>query len=515
MKKELKSFQESLIRSVINTRIYDLVRETPLTTMPALSAQVSNKILIKREDMHSVFSFKIRGAYHKMTRLPAARLKKGVIAASAGNHAQGVALSAQKLGCRASIFMPRHAQRIKVEAVRARGAKVVLTGDSFDDANLTAQQTARETGAVFIPPFDDKDIIAGNGTIAAEILRQHPAPLQAIFCAIGGGGLITGIAAYVKALRPDVRIIGVEAEESASMHASLVAGRRVQLPQVGAFADAVAVKQPGRLPFAFARELLDDVIVVNNDALCAAVKDLYEDTRVIFEPGGALAIAGLKRYAARNRWRNKNLIALACGANMNFDRLRFIAERAEVGEQREALFAVTISERPGSFRQFCALLEKRNITEFNYRMDDPNKAHIFVGVEIQGTAERRQLLQKLRAHNLPTIDLTDDEMAKTHIRHMVGGRAPATNELLYRFEYPEKPGALMKFLNTLGISRFNWNISLFHYRNNGADAGRVLVGMQVPPAERKQFDKFLRDVGYPHTLEVNNPAYRLFLEGQR
>ena len=512
MKVAFKKRQEALLRSVINTRIYDLVRETPLTAVPLLSATTHNRILIKREDMQPVFSFKIRGAYHKMTRLPAARLRHGVVAASAGNHAQGVALAAKKLGCRATIVMPRHAQHIKVAAARARGARVVLVGESFDDSNAAAQQMAKEEKSLFIPPFDDADIIAGNGTAAAEILRQHPAPLRAIFCAIGGGGLVAGVAGYVKALRPDVRIIGVEAEESASMTASLKAGRRVQLPQVGTFADAVAVKKPGRLTFEFVRQLVDDVIVVNNDALCAAVKDLYDDTRVIFEPSGALAVAGLKEYAARRKWRRQNLVAVACGANMNFDRLRFIAERAEIGEQREALFAVTIPERPGSFRRFCALLGQHAVTEFNYRMDDPDKAHIFVGVEIQSSGDRRALSKKMRENHLPIVDLTDNEMAKLHIRHMVGGRAAAENEMLYRFEFPERPGALMKFLIMLADRRLGWNVSLFHYRNNGADTGRVLIGIQVPPAERAQFRQFLRDLNYPFESESDNPAYRLFLE---
>ena len=505
--------QNALLRDVVAARVYDLVRETPLAAAAGLSAAVKNAVHIKREDMQPVFSFKIRGAYHKMTRLPPARLRRGVVAASAGNHAQGVALAAQKLQCKAVIVMPRHAQKIKVAAVAALGAKVILQGANFDDSYAAAADIARRRGAVFIPPFDDPDIIAGNGTIAAEILRQHPAPLHAIFCAVGGGGLLAGIAAYAKALRPKVKIIGVEAEESACMSASLRAGRRVRLPQVGAFADAVAVKTPGRLPFEIASHLVDDIVVVSNDELCAAIKDLYEDTRVIFEPGGALAAAGLKSYAAANNLRRKNLVAVAGGANMNFDRLRFVAERAEIGEQREALFAVTIPERPGSFRRFCSLLGQRMVTEFNYRLDDPKEAHIFVGLEIQKTGERRALLKKLRAAGLATFDLTDDEMSKLHIRHLVGGRAAAANEVLYRFEFPERPGALMNFLDMLGQSGMNWNISLFHYRNNGADAGRVLAGMQVPPAERKVFARFLKNLGYPHQRESDNPASRLFLRG--
>ncbi len=511
-KKSFAAKQDALLKSVLGARIYDLVRETPLTFAPKISAMTKNNVHLKREDMQEVFSFKIRGAYHKMTRIPPSRLQRGVVAASAGNHAQGVAAAAQHLKCRATVVMPRHAQKIKVAAVRARGAKAVLHGDTFDDADGFARRLAKTEGATFIPPFDDADVIAGNGTIAAEILRQHPAPLHAIFCAVGGGGLVAGIAGYVKALRPNVRVIGVESEESASVIASLRAGHPVRLPHVGSFADAVAVKQPGRLPFAFIRELVDEVVAANNDEICAAIKDLYEDTRVIFEPGGALALAGAKNRAAAGRWRGKNIIVLGCGANMNFDRLRFVSERAEIGEQREALFAVTIPERPGSFRRFCALLGGRDITEFNYRLDDRDDAHIFVGTAIGNAAERREVLRDLHSAKLPAIDLTDDEMAKLHLRHMVGGRAAAENEMLYRFEFPERPGALMHFLNSLDQSRRHWNISLFHYRNNGGDAGRVLVGVQVPPAERKLFAAALKDLNYPHHCETENPAYRLFLQ---
>ena len=503
---------DALLKSIMRTRIYDLARETPLSSAAKISEMCKNEVAIKREDLQPVFSFKIRGAYHKMTQLSPSRLSRGVVAASAGNHAQGVALAAQKLRCRAVIVMPRYAPHIKISAVRARGARVVLHGDTFDDCALFARKMAAEERATLIPPFDDADIIAGNGTIGAEILRQHSTTPYAVFCAVGGGGLISGIAAYIKALRPEVRIIGVEAADSASMSASLLAGRRVRLSQIGAFADAVAVKVPGRLTFECVRQWADEIITVGNDEICAAIKDLYEDTRVIFEPGGALSVAGLRQYAAARRIRRKNLVAVASGANMDFDRLRFVAERAEIGEQREALFAVTIPERPGSFRDFCALLGQRNITEFNYRMDDPREAHIFVGMTISEYAERREVRQKLRAAGLSTIDLTDDEMAKLHIRHMVGGRARAENEVICRFEFPERPGALMNFLNALGRSRRNWNISLFHYRNNGADAGRILVGIQVPPAERPMFVKALKQLGYPHDTETDNPAYRLFLQ---
>lgn len=507
------NMQNNLLKSVLDTRIYDLVQETPLSLAAKISAAVNNNVYLKREDMHAVFSFKIRGAYHKMTRLQPKRLLRGVVAASAGNHAQGVAVAAEKLGCQATIVMPHYTQDMKVTAVRAQGAKVIFHGDSFDDADLFARRLAIKKRAVFIPPFDDPDIIAGNATIAAEILRQHPGALQSIFCAIGGGGLAAGIAGYIKALRPHVRIIGVESEESASMTASLRAGRPIKLPHVGTFADAVAVKKPGRLTFEFVRELVDEVITVSNDELCASIKDLYEDTRVIFEPSGALAVAGVKNYTAAHRIRGKNIIALACGANMNFDRLRFVSERAGIGEQREALFAVTIPEKPDSFRRFCTLLGQHVITEFNYRLGDRDSANIFVGVEIQGKSERTEVRQKIQAAKLPIIDLTDDEVAKLHIRHMVGGRAHVEHEILYRFEFPESPGAMIDFLSLLDKSRKNWNISLFHYRDNGGTVGHVLVGVQVPPAERKLFTNMLvKKLKYPHHPETDNLAYRLFLQ---
>ncbi len=503
--------QARVVRGAVDSRIYELVRETPLLPSPSLSRLSGNCVLIKREDLQPVFSFKIRGAFHKMTRLSAARRGRGVVAASAGNHAQGVALAAKHLRCPAAIFMPQHTQRIKVDAVRAFGARVVFAGENIEEADAKARAAAKETGATYIPPFDDADVIAGNGTVAAEMLRQHPRSLRAVFCAVGGGGLIAGVAAYIKSFRPETKVIGVEAEESACMTASLLAKKRVCLAQTGIFADAVAVRRPGRLPFALAREFVDDMVTVGNDAICAAIKDLYDDTRVVFEPAGALAAAGLKKYAAQKKWRGQTLAALACGANMNFDRLRFVAERAEIGEGREAIFAATIPEEPGSFRKFCGLIGRRNITEFNYRMADEKEAQIFVGVEIQDAAEGEALLRKLRAAGLPTLDLTGDEMAKLHLRHMVGGRAKAPDEILYRFEFPERPGALMKFLTGLGGAGRQWNISLFHYRNHGADAGRVLAGIQVPPAERELFAGFLRRLGYRFSRESGNPAYRLFL----
>ena len=506
-----ENLQSTLVREVINTRIYDGVEETPLLAARGLSAMCKTPVLLKREDLQPVFSFKIRGAYHKMSRMRPAQLRRGVVAASAGNHAQGVAWAAKRLCIRAVIVMPAHTQRIKVAAVRAFGARVLLEGESFDDAQVRARKVAAAEGMVFIPPFDDADVIAGNGTIAAEVLRQHPKPLQAIFCAVGGGGLISGVAAYVKALRPDIRVVGVEAEESASMTASLKAKRRVALPRVGIFADAVAVKQPGKLTFNLVQRYVDEVLVVDNDAICAAIKDIYNDTRVIVEPSGALAVAGLKKYARTHRL-TKPVAAVTCGANMNFDRLRFIAERAEIGENREMLMAVTIPERPGSFNIFCNLLGGHNITEFNYRMaDDSRDAHIFVGVEVRETENRKDLLGKLRAHKLPVLDLTGDEMSKLHIRHMVGGRARAENEHLYRFEFPERPGALRAFLSSLAHGGGGWNISLFHYRNHGADVGRVLCAVQVPPAELAQCEKQLRALGYPFWREDDNRAYRLFL----
>lgn len=510
-----KKMQERILRAAADARIYDLVRETPLVQVPTLSRLSGNRAWIKREDMQPVFSFKIRGAFYKMMRIGERRRSRGVVAASAGNHAQGVAMAARHLGCPAAIFMPRHTQRIKTAAVRAFGARVVLAGGSFEEAASAAMAAAKENGATYIPPFDDADIIAANATIGAEILRRHPQSLRAVFCAVGGGGLISGIAAYIKALRPQTKIIGVEADESASMTASIAAGRRVRLPSSGIFADAVAVRCPGKLPFMLTKAFVDDMVVVGNDEICAAIKDLYDDTRVIFEPAGALAAAGLKKHAAKKQWRGQSVVALACGANMNFDRLRFVAERAEIGENREAIFAATIPETPGSFRKFCALIGQRNITEFNYRMADSNDAQIFVGVETGDSSERVALLKKLRAAGLPTLDLTGDEMAKLHLRHLVGGRAHVDNEVLYRFEFPERPGALMNFLAGLNSAGRKWNISLFHYRNHGADAGRVLAGVQVPPSERADFAAFLRRLGYRFFDETGNPAYRLFLSPPR
>jgi threonine dehydratase len=508
---------DDYLERILRARVYDVAIESPLELAPGLSKRLRNRLLLKREDLQPIFSFKLRGAYNKMANLPPAKLKKGVIAASAGNHAQGVALAAQKLGCRAVIVMPVTTPRIKVDAVSARGAQVVLHGDTYADAYGHAMRLKRRRGLAFVHPYDDPDVIAGQGTIGMEILHQHAGPLDAIFVAVGGGGLISGIAAYVKRLRPKVRVIGVEPVDADAMARSLKAGRRVILDQVGLFADGVAVKQVGKKTFALARKLIDEMVLVDTDEICAAIKDVFEDTRVVLEPAGALAIAGAKAWVDKRGARGKTLVAVACGANTNFDRLRFIAEQAELGEHREALLAVTIPERPGSFKRFCATLGAKNITEFNYRIAESREAHIFVGIETANRDETAKIVRKLELHGLRTLDLSDNEMAKTHLRHMVGGRAPwsgdtraarAANELLYRFEFPERPGALMRFLDKM---RSDWNISLFHYRNQGADYGRVLVGIQVPPEEMRVFQRFLDELGYPCAEETRNPAYRLFL----
>ncbi len=497
------------LQRILKSRVYDVVSESPLELAPALSTRIGNRLLLKREDLHPVFSFKLRGAYNKMALLPRKKLRKGVIAASAGNHAQGVALAAQKLGCRALIVMPVTTPRIKIDAVKARGATVVLHGDSYSDAYKKAFQLKRARGLTFVHPYDDPDVIAGQGTIGMEILRQHPQPIDAVFVPVGGGGLISGIAAYLKQINPGIRIVGVEPVDADAMTRSLKKGRRIKLEHVGLFADGVAVKEVGKETFRLCRRLVDEMVLVDTDAMCAAIKDVFEDTRVVLEPAGALATAGAKAWVEKHSFKNKTLIAIASGANTNFDRLRFIAEEAELGEQREAVLAVTIPERPGSFRRFCATLGGKNITEFNYRIADSKQAHIFVGVEVEGRTKTSGMIRNLRNKGLKTIDLSDNEMAKWHVRHMVGGRAPfARNELLYRFEFPERPGALMRFLDSM---RSDWNISLFHYRNHGADYGRVLVGMQVPRDEMRAFRSFLDKLGYPYADETRNPAYRLFL----
>ena len=497
------------LKRILNARVYDVAIESPLEFAPNLSTRIGNRLLLKREDMQPVFSFKLRGAYNKMAQLSIEQLTRGVITASAGNHAQGVALSAQKLGCKAVIVMPATTPQIKVQAVHNRGARVVLHGDSYSDACAHALQLGRLEDLVFIHPYDDPDVIAGQGTIGMEILRQHTQPIHAIFVAIGGGGLISGVAAYVKELRPEIKIIGVQPVDSDAMYRSVKAKRRIKLDHVGLFADGVAVKQVGQETFRLCRKLVDEIILVDTDATCAAIKDVFEDTRSILEPAGALAIAGAKLYAEREHLEGETLIAIACGANMNFDRLRFVAERAEIGEQRETILAVTIPETPGSFRNFCALLGRRSITEFNYRYSGPQAAQVFVGIQVHNQSETAELVGILRNNNLATLDLSDNEMAKLHLRHLVGGHAPeAEHEILFRFEFPERPGALMNFLDSMS---HNWNISLFHYRNHGADYGRVLVGMQVPNHDKKALKTFLDTLGYHYWDESDNPAYRLFL----
>jgi threonine dehydratase len=497
------------LERILNARVYDVAIESPLELAPNLTRRLGNNLLLKREDMQPVFSFKLRGAYNKMAQLPQEALECGVIAASAGNHAQGVALAAQKLLCTATIVMPVTTPQIKIDAVRGRGAKVVLHGDSYSDAYEHARELEAAEGLTFVHPYDDPDVIAGQGTIAIEILRHCTEPIHAIFVPIGGGGLIAGIAAYVKRLRPEIRMIGVEPEDADAMRRSIAAGRRVKLDHVGLFADGVAVKQVGAETFRLCKELVDDVILVDTDAMCAAIKDVFEDTRAILEPAGALAIAGAKAYVAQTGVRGETLVAIASGANMNFDRLRFVAEEAELGEAREAVVAVTIPEQPGSFRTFCSLIGARNITEFNYRYASSNAAHVFVGVQVRDRSETDELVHTLKRHGLDALDFTDNELAKLHIRHLVGGHAPAVeHEILYRFEFPERPGALMRFLEAMGGG---WNITLFHYRNHGADYGRVLVGMQVPASDKKKFEAFLQALGYPYVDESTNPAYRLFL----
>ena len=497
------------LEKILNARVYDVAEETPLDYAPNLSARTGSRILLKREDMQPVFSFKLRGAYNKIAHLTPQQRKRGVICASAGNHAQGVALAAQKLGIRAVIVMPTTTPQIKIDAVRKRGAEVVLHGDAYDAAYAHALALEKKHKLAFVHPFDDPYVIAGQGTIAMEILRQHPDPIDAVFCCVGGGGLISGVAAYIKRLRPKTKIIGVEAVDADAMDRSLKAGKRVRLDTVGLFADGAAVRLVGEETFRLCQEYVDEMVLVDTDAICAAIKDVFEDTRSILEPAGALAVAGAKEWARRRKAKGKTLVAVASGANMNFDRLRFVAERAEVGEQREAVLAVTLPEKPGSYKKFVTLIGNRNITEFNYRFHDAGEAHVFVGIQVHDRGEATRLVDTLQKHGYATLDLTDDEMAKLHIRHLVGGHAPQVeHELLYRFEFPERPGALMHFLDKMSAG---WNISLFHYRNHGADTGRVLVGMQVPRAEMPQFRAFLKNVGYRHWNETRNPAYTLFL----
>jgi threonine dehydratase len=498
-----------LLRDVLTSRVYDVARETTLDPAPRLSERLDNEVLLKREDLQPVFSFKLRGAYNRIAHLTDRERARGVIAASAGNHAQGVAFSAKKLELRAVIVMPQTTPRIKVDAVRSMGAEVVLAGDSYNEAQTHCDTLIAETGMTFIHPFDDPLVIAGQGTIGAEILRQSQQRLSAVFVPVGGGGLIAGIAGYVKSLRPDVKVIGVEPFESDAMYRSMALGRRVQLEHVGIFADGVAVREVGERTFAIAQQTVDEIVRVTNDEICAAIKDVFDDTRSVMEPAGALAVAGVKAWVEREGARNQSIVALLSGANINFDRLRFVAERAELGESREALIAVTIPERPGAFRNFCAAIGRRTVTEFNYRLSGRDQAHIFVGFQIQSRQDGAALAAQLVAAGYETVDLTDNEMAKLHVRHMVGGHAPEVrNERLCRFEFPERPGALAQFLDKLGG---RWNISLFHYRNHGADFGRVLAGFEVSDADMPAFRAFLEELAYPYTPEYDNTAYRFFL----
>jgi threonine dehydratase len=507
---------QNYVKKILSSRVYDVAVETPLQPARNLSRRAGCRVLLKREDLQPVFSFKIRGAYNKMAQLSESERARGVITASAGNHAQGVALAAQELGLKATIVMGRNTPSIKVDAVRAFGARVVLHGDTYDDAAAHMAELAERQGLVYIPPYDDLDVIAGQGTVGMEIMKQHAGAPDAIFVPVGGGGLVAGIAAYVKYLSPATQVIGVEPEGSACLAAALEAGRRVTLPYEGLdlFADGVSVAQVGREPFKVARHYVDEVIVVNTDEICAAIKDLFEDTRSIAEPAGALAVAGLKKYVARGAEAggiapDTSLVAVLSGANVNFDRLRHIAERAEVGEQREAILAVTIPEQRGSFRKFCATLGKRSVSEFNYRYADPSKAHVYVGLQIGAPEDRAKVVAQLGGAGYAVEDMTENEAAKLHVRHMVGGRPAGDKpELLFRFEFPERPGALLNFLSGLGA---DWNITLFHYRNHGAAWGRVLVGFEGEPSERGRLVADLRRIGYRFWEETDNPAYRLFL----
>lgn len=505
---------QSYVKRILDARVYDVAVETPIDKATLLSARLGNTILLKREDLQPVFSFKLRGAYNRMCRLDEQEKTRGVVTASAGNHAQGVALSAAKMGIKATIVMPRTTPQIKINAVKARGGravKVVLHGDTYDEASRHAHQLAEELRAAYIHPYDDPDVIAGQGTIGVEILRQHTGPLHAIFVPVGGGGLCAGVAAYIKHTRPEIKIIAVEPDDAACLAAAMEKNRRVTLPHVGIFADGVAVAQIGEETFRILKKTVDDVLTVTTDEICAAIKDIFEDTRSIAEPAGALALAGLKKYIELHQLHDKTLLAIDSGANMNFDRLRYISERTEIGEKREAVLAVTIPEKPGSFRTFCKAIGKRNVTEFNYRFSDARDAHIFVGLQIAPEGhDLEDLLGQLESKGYPVVDMTDNEMAKLHVRHMVGGHAPdaVSDEIVLRFEFPERPGALLQFLTVLGD---RWNISMFHYRNHGAAFGRVLIGLQIPPGERKELGRYLEELNYEYSDETGNQAYQLFL----
>ncbi len=505
---------QDYVRRILTSSVYEVAEETPLEKMQLLSARLGAEVLLKREDMQPVFSFKIRGAHNRIAQLNASERARGVICASAGNHAQGVALSATRLGIRAVVVMPTTTPAIKIGAVRRLGGEVVLFGDGFDAARAHAAELAEQHGYVVVHPFDDPDVIAGQGTIGMELLRQHPGELGAIYVPVGGGGLAAGIAAFVKFLRPEIRVIGVEPEEAASMKAAIAAGHPVALDQVGLFADGVAVREVGTETFRICRELLDDIVTVTADEICAAIKDIFDDTRAIAEPAGALALAGLRKQVEQGAAPAGALVAINSGANVNFDRLRYVAERAEIGERAEALFSVEIPERPGSYRAFMRLLGQRSITEFNYRFAHDSTAKIFVGIKLsRGDAEKHEIISLLEEHGHGVIDLTDNEVAKLHVRYMVGGRvADLEHETVYRFQFPERPGALLKFLEGL---HDGWNISLFHYRNHGADYGRVLIGVQVPPETRADFIAHIEAIGFPYWDETDNPAYRQFLDHER
>ncbi len=497
------------LQRILTARVYDVAIESALERAPKLSKRLGCNVWLKREDTQPVFSFKLRGAYNKMVRLTPEQRALGVICASAGNHAQGVALSARKLECRAVVVMPVTTPTLKSDAVRALGAEVVLHGDSYSDAYAHALEIQQARGLTFIHPFDDPDVIAGQGTIGMELLRQHQDPIRAVFVAVGGGGLISGVAAYIKAVRPEIRVVGVQMSDSSAMARSVAAGERIELSHVGLFADGTAVKRVGHETYRLTQRLVDEFIIVDTDSVCAAIKDVFEDTRSILEPSGAMSIAALKRFAASNDVAGQNLVAIACGANMNFDRLRFVAERAEVGEEREGLFAVTIPEARGSFKQLCEAIGQRNVTEFSYRISGEQQAHVFVGIATRNRAESSEISAAFGAHGFGVVELMHDELSKEHVRYMVGGRsALAQDERLYQFEFPERPGALMRFLACMHP---NWNISLFHYRNQGSDYGNILVGMQVPVEEQGDIEEFLRTLAYPFVDQTNNPVYHLFL----
>jgi len=499
------------IKKILGARVYDVAVETPLTPARSLSQRFGNEIFLKREDLQPVFSFKLRGAYNRVRQLSAEEKAKGVVAASAGNHAQGLALAAKSLGIKATIVMPKTTPEIKVNSVKARGAKVVLIGDTFDEASQYAQDLVKEKGLVYIPPYDDEDVIAGQGTVAMELLKQHAEPAHAVFIPCGGGGLIAGMAAYIKYLRPEVKVIGVEPEDAACLKAAMEAGKRVVLDEVGIFADGVAVRQIGKLPYEICKDHVDDVITVSTDEICAAIKDIFDDTRGIAEPAGAIGVAGLKKYVEQTGVQGENLLTVVSGANMNFDRMRYISERTEIGEKREAILSVTIPEKPGSYKQFIRALHRRNITEFNYRYTNGQDAQIFVGVQTSGAeGERANLVQELEEQGYPVSDLTENEVAKLHVRHMVGGCSKVENERVFRFEFPERPGALMKFLTSLGS---RWNISMFHYRNHGSAYSRVFMGVQIAEEECAVFYEMLEEIGFRYWDETENPAYQQFLRG--